>query len=155
MRVSSRPLGPVSIALACALASALAACGGSSYKGLSKADFVTRADAICKADNAKFADAAKGIGDNPTLAQVKSLFSDQLLPMFRSEVSELRALKPPKADRAAVKKLLDEVATGADQIESATKKATTLKELQDLTPPALDQANKDAKAYGLKVCGES
>jgi hypothetical protein len=140
------------IASACIGALALGACG-SSYKGLTKADFVKQAEAICVAGDAKLAKVGTSIGSNPSNRQVKAADSDQIVPELRYEVTRLKALKPPKADRDQVSKIFGDLSTGVDQASTAIK---GLKSTADLTalaePPALKSANAEAKAYGLTKC---
>ena len=116
------------ITSACIAALVLAACG-SSYKGLSKAEFVKQADAICVANQAETEKLAKAVGDNPTVAEVKDVYADQLMPAFEDQVDELRALKPPEADRETISKMLDDLSAGIDQ---AGASIATMKSLEDL-----------------------
>jgi hypothetical protein len=147
----------VQIAAALASVAALGACGGSSssYKGLSKADFVTQAEAICTAGNTKIAKISAQFGSKePTIAQFKSAYINQLIPIFHSEVTDLRALKPPAADRDTIKKMLDELSTGVDQAKAEVEGAKTQAELGTIKEPAgMKTASAAARAYGLAVCG--
>ena len=67
-------------------------------------------------------------------------------------MQQLRKLKPPKADRATVAKIFDDLSTGVDQLDAEVRAAKSLKELDALSPAGLKQASADAKAYGLTDC---
>jgi hypothetical protein len=131
---------------------AFAACGSSS-PSQSKADFVRRADAVCKTDNAQLAALISHVGSHPTLSEVRGIYTSTVIPLFRKELGSLQALSPPKADRAPVKKLLADLSSGVDQLESGVHDAKTLTGLESIATPGLKQAGDDARAYGLKVCG--
>jgi hypothetical protein len=140
------------ITSACIAALALGACG-SGYKGLSKAEFVKQAEATCVRDQAKIEKIGRSVGENPTLQQVKAAYKDRLIPAFNDQVDELRALKPPKADREKISKMLDDLTTGIDQAGASIAKLETIEGLQTLDEPAgFKAANKAAKAYGLTKC---
>jgi hypothetical protein len=142
------------ITSACIAALALGACG-SSYKGLSKAEFVKQADALCVKDQAKIDKIGTAVGDNPTLRQVKDTYTDQLIPAYHEQVDHLRELKPPKADRKTISKMLDDLSTGIDQAGDSIASLKSLKELDTLgTPAGFAAADKAAKAYGLQKCGK-
>ena len=126
------------------------ACGGSSYKGLSKDEFVTQANAICKRDNDAVAEKAKALGDSPTQQQQIDFILNTAVPSTRAEIAEVRKLKPPKADKATVTKLLDAASAGLDEGEK-TAKSDPQKALSDSFDP-LANANKLATEYGLTAC---
>ena len=144
-----------SVAASCAAALLLlAACGGG-YTGLSKTDFVSQADTICKTYEAKLTAMFGHVSADTTLSEVQSIYQLQAIPVFLAEVQQLRKLKPPKADRATVAKIFDDLSTGVDQLDAQVRAAKSLKELDALAPAGLKQASGDAKAYGLVVCGTS
>src|SRR5258706_9714403 len=60
--------------LVCVAALTIGGCG-SSYKGLSKADFVNQALAICTKSTASIKTIRSSIGNNPTIGQVKDTFA--------------------------------------------------------------------------------
>src|SRR3954468_5971053 len=96
-----------SLSMVMALAVALAACGSSGgSKALSKDEFVKQADAICKAGEAKIAKVTAGLTKSPSLAQIKTAYVDDLVPLFQDEVDELRALAPPAADKDEINQML-------------------------------------------------
>lgn len=138
--------------LACVAALTIGACG-SSYTGLSKAEFVKQALAICAMSAAKTNQIGKAVGNTATLKQVKDTFALQLVPAFNDEVAQLRALKPPKADRKTISKMLDDLSTGIDQAATAIKSLKSTKDFGSLTEPAgLKMATTEANAYGFGKC---
>ena len=142
------------ITSACIAALVLAACG-SDYKGLSKAEFVKQADAICVKHQAATEKIAKAVGENPTIAQVKDVYADRLIPAFEDQVDELRALKPPEADREAISKMLDDLSAGIDEAGASIAAMKSVQDLEAFEEPAgFKSANAAAKAYGLQKCSE-
>ncbi len=142
------------VGASCAAALLLAACGGG-YHGLTKAGFVSRADAICKTYEAKLTAMFGHVSADSTLAEVQGIYRDQAVPVFLEEVQQLRKLKPPKDDRATVKKIFDNLSAGVDQLDGQVRTAKSLKALGALSPDGLKRAAAGAKAYGLAVCGTS
>ena len=131
-----------------------AACGGSSYTGLSKPDFVKQADAICTTDSDKVAGLLASAGHTPTIDQVKTVYTQSLVPIFRDEVAKLRALKPPKADRARIKAMLDDLEHGVDELATDIPHVKSNDDLDRLSPAGLQQAADAASSYGFTVCGK-
>jgi hypothetical protein len=143
------------LASGCVAALILGACG-SSYKGLSKDEFIRQAVAICAKTNVQLAQVGTAIGGNPTIEQVKEAYAKQLFPVLNDEVDQLRALKPPKEDRKEVSKIFDDLSTGIDQASAEIKALKSTKELSSLTtPPAMKAANTEATAYGLGSCADN
>jgi hypothetical protein len=130
-----------------ALSAVLAAgCGSSSDdKTLSKSDYIKQADAICAKDNKKLQAAGEKLGNRPSKQQIAQFAKNDLVPTISSQIQELRALKPPKADQAKLNKLYDEVDRTLASLKSDPAKATR--------DDPFAHANAGAKAYGLKVCG--
>jgi len=133
----------------------LASCGGSSYKGLTKPDFVKQANAICKGYDTKVSAAvsSSGVSDSSTQEQQVALVEGKIVPLIRQEVSDIRKLKPPKADRTQVKKILDDVSASVDDAEHELK--NTPKNALGSSFDPFTQADKEATAYGLTDCTSS
>jgi hypothetical protein len=131
----------------------LAACGGG-YKGLSKADFVSKADAICTSGQKKLDAISSALGTSPKLSDVQKVYKNQFATSVQAEVTQLRALKPPKADRKTISTMLDNLSTGIDQVTAEVTSAKTLQDVGALKEPkSLTAADKTANSYGLKACG--
>jgi hypothetical protein len=135
------------VVLALGASVAFAACGGDSGTSApTKAEYIAKADAICKkGDDAINAEAQKQFGNKPpTDAQVTTFTHDVSLPNIEKQRDDLKALDKPKGDE----KELDALYTSLDKsIDTANN-----------TDGSLDQSifaatNAKAKAYGFKNCG--
>jgi hypothetical protein len=136
------------LAVLCALATCVAC--GSSYKGSSKVDFVAQADAVCKRYNGLSAQATSDL-KNPTPAQQVAAIKTKIVPLFAREQAELRALKPPAADRKQVKQVLDALKAAGDDLSRNTEAFVT----SGGASAYVARAGNLALGYGFKVCGVS
>ena len=139
------------IVVVCSLAALLAGCG-SKY---TKSDFVARADGICtnavreiRSLNPPSAATGQGL-------RALSQYLDKLLPIVQSEASQIRALKRPSGDHAALDRYLSaqaEVVAEYRRLASAAKRgdaqgvADAEAKLQASPVAAL------AAQYGLRDC---
>jgi uncharacterized lipoprotein len=128
----------------------LAACGGSG--GLSRADYVKQANAVCR-------DGAKQIAALEVPSDVTGLpaAAARVVAVQRTTLDRLRAIHPPKADKSQIVKWIALVDQTVDQAEmSATsqrdgdiQRAVTA----NVNGAALDvRADEIARGYGLKMC---
>lgn len=142
-----------------AIAAIAAGCGSSSDESASsptKAEFIAQADAICKQGNdeieADFETFAKenGIKENeePSKAQGVEISETILLPNIENQAEELRDLEVPNGDEAEISAMLASLDQGVEEAEEDPEALFTAK--SDPFGPA----NKKAKEYGLKVCGQ-
>jgi hypothetical protein len=142
-----------------AIAMIVAGCGSSSddsTSSLTKAQFIVKADAICKKGNTEiesgFEDFAKeaGIKENkePTPAQGVEVSETVLIPYIKEQSEELRDLEVPSGDEEEITAMLDALDEGVEEAEEDPEALFTSK--SDPFGPA----NKMAKEYGLKVCGQ-
>jgi hypothetical protein len=133
-----------------ALAAGLVACGG----GVSKPDFVTKADGACGAGNGTLAGVAK-----PTNLPELATAAGSVVAMVDGQADALRKLDPPGDDKAVVAGVISalaEVSGPARALQEAAGKgddagtALAANELKGKT----DNAAAQAKAYGLTACGQ-
>jgi hypothetical protein len=141
----------------------LAGCGGSS--GPSKAQFVAKADAICKTTQAQITPlvnqiAAAGAqlltGSASATRQVATVVQ-HLHTVAAASLAKLRALAQPSADHKAIQKFLTPLASIVD---SMSKAASALSEgqgpqalaLLQTAQPLAQQVTGAAKDYGLVQC---
>jgi hypothetical protein len=89
-------------------------------KPLTKAQFITKANALCAdgvtafaADSSQFA----GIKTNPT-PQAISAFVSALSSIVQSQINKTRALKPPKVDQGQVTKFLQDDQTELNMVKA-------------------------------------
>ena len=130
------------------VASSACGSGDKSDPGLSKADFIAQADAICKKYNDLSLQAQRGL-ENPTDAQIVALIKAKIVPLLPKQEAELRALKPPQADRAAVAQFLDALQKSSDELANSTEAIVKTKGASAYAAAVGAQAS----AYGFTVCG--
>jgi len=139
------------LAASVALAAALVACGGG---GVSKADFVAKADGACATGNGMLAIAAK-----PSSLPELATAAGAVVASVDSQTAALRKLEAPGDDEAAVDGVigaLAEVGAQARLLQDAAGKtddAATARAANDLRGKT-DNAASQAKTYGLAVCGQ-
>jgi hypothetical protein len=144
-----------------AVAVVAAGCGGSDDNGsstasLSKAQFIEQGNAICSKGNAKLESEFEEFAEEHNLQENKKPSDSELeeatetilIPGISSQVEEIRALGTPEGDEGEV----DEILTGAEEaVEDAEEDPVSFAESES---PKLKEVNKQAREYGLTVCGE-
>jgi hypothetical protein len=137
------------------VAIALGGCGSSS-KPLTKVGYVRAADTICAKGQKKIIAFGNKFDNQATLAQVKQGYATDLAPVLREEIKELRALKPPTADKAKVDAMVNELSQGNDEALALVQSAKSLKQIGTLKEPAhLKHAGDVAQHYGMFKCNRS
>jgi hypothetical protein len=137
--------------VALVLAAGAVGCGSSSNR-LTRTEFRTEANAVCTKYDAKLKTLPrpKGLSDVDT-------YVSRALPLFTSEIAEIRALKPPADLQDQVDRMLaraQDTVTAAKKLRDAAKKGdqlaaqTALREGQ----AASNDANKIARGLGLTRC---
>jgi hypothetical protein len=138
-----------------AVAAVLVACGGGG--GVTKADYVQQANAVCR-------DAAKQVAALriPARADITAMpkVAAKVVAVQRSAVTHLRAIKPPKKDRAQISRwiaLVDQTIDQADVSARAQKDDDIPRAITaNANGTALDRrADEIARAYGLRMCVEA
>jgi hypothetical protein len=121
---------------------------------VSKAAFITAADAVCTKTNAKIQAAAAKLqaksrksGEIPKTDVVK-FFKQTSLPAYDDMVQQLGALTAPKSDEAKVDGIIASMAAAIDVVKDDPAKFAS----RNVSDPFAD-ANKLARDYGMKVCG--
>ena len=132
-------------ALALCASLALAACGGGDDDKPTKAEYIAKADAVCKTADEKIqADAQKEFGNQqPTPAQITKYQKEKVIPALEQQSDDLRGLDKPEGDE-------DELNALYDSLDKAIEGAKTAPTIDDQT---FADANKKADAYGFKECG--
>ena len=126
--------------------------GGSSSSGVSHAQFVAQARAICATYQKRIA-LLKGATTLPQVAQQ----GRRAVALEAAELKRLRALTPPDADRAAFGRLLDSLATGiatARDLVAAADAGNTAKVASDAATlrAQLAATNRLAAPFHLALC---
>lgn len=138
------------------LALVLAGCGGGSDdSGPTKAEYITKADAVCKSESASSEkatnDAVAALGtDSPTDEQLGTVVTSTILPQLEKQVAALKALEKPKDDADAI----DDIYSELDKAIAAGKSDPTSLASSAGGSNPFDAANAKAKAFGLKECGK-
>ncbi|HET6152838.1 MAG TPA: hypothetical protein VFE15_07760 [Marmoricola sp.] len=137
---------PTALAAATILILALAGCGssssGSSSKALTKSQWTTKADAICKTYNAK-TQALEPAAD-ATTADVDAAVR-KVADLFVEEIGKIKKLKAPSSIASDVTAMLDSLNTAATTLKTQGSAA--------LTGTPFADAGTKAQALGLKECG--
>jgi hypothetical protein len=125
---------------------ALSGCGGDD--SISKADFVKKANAICRKGDADLQKATSGLGQNSSKDEVVSAIKDKVVPNIQGQIDDIRGLGFPKADKDKLDGILDDA-------ESVLGKVKDDPEGMMNSSDPFASINKSFVAYGLKDCGSS
>lgn len=114
--------------------------------------YVGRADQICQRYSTQRND-ADTLGNTPSNAAIKRFVHETVVPSFRKEIAELRALRPPSGEARKVNAVWDALAKGVDELQKSVDRDPQ-KMLRQPPPGILDAASR-AKAYGFERCGSA
>jgi hypothetical protein len=144
-----------------AIAVVAAGCGSSSDStestaSLTKAEFIKQGDAICKKGNKEIEEGFESFAKEnnlpqnkePNKAQGKELVETVIVPDIKAQAEGIRALGAPSGDEAQVSAMLDSLDEGIEAAEEDPEALFAAKS------DPFASANKQAKEYGLKVCGQ-
>ena len=145
MRHPLRRMGVVALS-GLALTVAVAPGASASVPAITKPAFVTKANAICKAGNAKLEKAAAKIGDSPSAKQLKAFVLGVFIPNITGQIAAIRKLGFPSADKAELDATLKE----ASQVLADIKKDPTVLFSGSTSPFAAVHAK--LSAYGITEC---
>src|SRR2546421_8799911 len=123
---------------------------------ITRAEFVARANEICKAGNAR--QSAIPSPDNTVAQQLAYL--DQVIAATAETLRQIRALPQPPGDRATLQQMY---AKGDAALSVARQESAALKEGKTSVAAALDtqlatatnEVNSAFSAYGLIFCGSA
>ena len=121
----------------------------SSTTALTKAEFLQKGNAICKAGNQEINQAFNQIQGNPTQAQAEQIVTDSIVPSVQGQIDDIRALGAPAGDEDQVNQILDDAQAANDKTKADPSLA-----IQENSDP-FAKANQEATAYGLTECGSS
>jgi hypothetical protein len=159
----------LTIAFVVASGFVLPACGDD-VEPLSKADFITQADAICATADAEINpifDEAYAAGEDVDFEdpeQQQALIArladaiDEAAPIWSDMASDLRALAPPDADKDTIDAMIDDLDAALDLVTTTYRNAANGDEeaialLEDESGDPFSDANQQARDYGLVECG--
>jgi hypothetical protein len=149
---------------------ALSACGGASSGGtttLTRAQFIAKTDALCKASNTRTRAlnaevqraGASPASDKQLLARLAPILA-RGYGQVRDNAAAFEAVDPPAGDKAKIellRKLYDTQAELASKLAAAAK-ARDVQQFQTLSTQQDDilaRARDRAQAYGFKECGST
>jgi hypothetical protein len=141
------------LAAACLAASALS-CGGGGSKGITKTDYLARAKLVCQKGNRDLKSASDDVmakvppGSKLTDAQITDFVRNTVIPTIRDQVKQLRAIPPPKGEKAHVEEIYKELDKGLDQLQKDPKKLTDGSNV-------FAEADTLANKYGITVCAKT
>jgi predicted small secreted protein len=154
--------GPIALIAAVVMAAMLiAGCGGgedSSASGsISKEEFITKADAICKASSKRMEkELFEFLRDNrsggslrkPTVAQNEKFIDTVLIPTLQQEITELKKLGVPDGDEEKVDAMISALEEGQETAENETEAVAA-----GTSDMVFGIASRLAGEYGLETCG--
>ncbi|MBK5233434.1 MAG: hypothetical protein JJE13_10695 [Thermoleophilia bacterium] len=137
-------------ALIAATALVAVGCGGSDdsssdEEAPTKAAYVKEADGICTSTLSDFETLTKALPDDIEAPESQAAITDEIVPLYQDELTQLRDLTPPEGDEdttAAIYDSVDEALQAVEDDPSALGEVDTFAD-----------ANKKAEEYGLTVCG--
>lgn len=141
-----------------AIAALVAGCGGGDSTTdetvtLTKAEFISQGDAICKeaneeneAEAEEFAEENGFTLEKASKDQLEEAVAEVLVPSLNQQMEELDALGAPEGDEDQVEEIIVSVEDAAEEIEDDPSLVFEEKTLR--------KPGQLAAAYGFKVCGE-
>ena len=144
-------LGLVAVVAIGALA---AGCGGSdndntTTASLTKAAWISKADAICKAGNDQINATAKQQFGNkkPTEAQIQQFTQNTVIPNTADQIDKIKALGTPTEQGSQAEAVVNSAEATVNRVKADPSLLTGKSD-------PFAQTNQMAKAYGMKVCGQ-
>ena len=130
------------------LALALTACGDSepAEKDLTKAEFVSQANEICKAGEESVTTAAESLGDNPTPADIEAFVQETAIPETREVAEKIDDLEAPDEIEADVEAMTEALETALDKVEADWQAF--------MSDDLFADANTKATELGLTDCAD-
>jgi hypothetical protein len=147
--MARRPVAAL-LAAGCLTVSA-SACGGGGSKGISKADYLVRAKTVCQQGNKVLTAASNYIvsklapGQKLSEAEVNDFVRKTVIPTIRDQVKQLRAIPPPKGEKAHVEEIYKALDKGLDDLDQSPKKLSDGSNV-------FGDADNLAHKYGISVC---
>ena len=138
--------------IAPALALLLTGCGGATGEPLTKAEYASKADAICGKYNEKITSFA-----NPKNLSDLSKVADKTLSVLDQAISDLSKLVPTASEKALSDQGLTQVRNLKDDLQEIRDKAKAndMDGVRSVVPKATDhnsKANALANQLGMSVC---
>ncbi len=140
--------------IALALVFLLPGCGGGSGKPLTKAEYASKADAIC----GKYNQQIKSFANPKNLSDLAKV-ADKTLPILDQAISDLSKLEPPASEKAPSDQWLTQVRNLKDDLQEIRDKAKAddMQGVRAVVPKATDHNSKSnalASQLGMSVCNK-
>jgi hypothetical protein len=140
--------------IAPALALLVAGCGGATGKRLTKAEYASKADAIC----GKYNDQITSLGNPKNLSDLAKV-ADKTLSVLDQAISDLDKLVPPASEKALSDQWLTQVGNLKDDLQEMRDKAKAndINGVRSVVPKATDHNSKSnslASRLGMSVCNK-
>ena len=138
--------------LALALLGVGVGCGDDKGPRLTADEFAAQANAVCKAGDAKLAEAGNTALKDATTPEKRVDFMVQyIVGSAKDKIEGIGKLNPPKKDEAKVEKMLDVGKKAADELEEGLKKQG-LNFQGGGTPELLKEFDRLARELNLNDC---
>ena len=138
----------ITYVVALAFVALMTSCG-SDNSSMSKAEFVSKANALCTSFSETISNPEVALGPGSTEEQVTTFITDVLVPEFSSTINAIRGLGFPEGDEVVVETMLAETENVLSDL-AADPGATLTMSMSPFT-----SVNIKLKDYGLTVCAES
>jgi hypothetical protein len=141
------------VAAACLTVSA-SACGGGGSKGIPKTDYLARAKTVCDQGSKVLTAASNYVvsklapGQKLSEAEIDDFVRKTVIPTIRDQVKQLRAIPPPKGEKAHVEEIYKALDKGLDVLQENPKKLSDGSNV-------FGDADTLAKKYGITVCAST
>ena len=125
------------------------ACGDSG--GVSKGEYLAQAKAVCRKGNETLTEASNAVfakvppGQKLSDPEIERFVRQTVIPTIRDQVTQLRALPPPKGKKGEVEKIYRALEQGLDELEKNPKRLVD-------GSNAFAEADRLATKYGINVC---
>ena len=154
-----KPLAVGAAILAVVLSLGLAACGSSDDSGdsgdsgnatLSNSELIAQADQVCTDYNDKLTEIQKNadLDSDSSKADIAAFISDDIVPLYKDQIADLRELNPNEDDSEAFNDIVDTLDSELKAVEDDPEGS-----IEESDPFA--GATAKAKEFGLKVCGSN
>jgi microcompartment protein CcmL/EutN len=128
--------------------------GGGGSQGISKADYLAKAKQVCLVGNRQLKSATDDVlakippGQKMTDAQISDFVHKTVIPTIKDQVKQLRAIPPPKGEKAHVEQIYDALDKGVQELDKDPSKLTNGSNV-------FADADTLANKYGISVCSTS
>lgn len=103
----------------------VAGCGSSSSStttattaALTKAEFASRGNAICKAGNLANEKAGKSLGNNPSKSEFEKYVTDSAVPTIQTQITAIAALRAPAEYEATQQEVVKTAQATLDELKA-------------------------------------